>query len=156
MSQPDALFRTFSQVFIQNYVEQQMRLQLPCLSLEELLFQQQVFNHMNMQQMMMSQMMAQMMAQQGCLPTTPPHHGPDYNMMFGPPPFPQQCPAPAAEEKKNGSQLQSQAAVPGKKGLKKFAKKGGKWQKKELVSEARLDSAENPDSALPQACAPNY
>ena len=104
MSQPDALFRTFSQVFIQNYVEQQMRLQLPCL-------------------------------------------------MFGPPPFPQQCPAPAAEEKKKGSQ--SQAAVPGKKGLKKFAKKGGKWQKKELVSEARLDSAENPDSALPQACAPN-
>ena len=150
MSQPDALFRTFSQVFIQNYVEQQMRLQLPCLSLEELLFQQQVFNHMNMQQMMMSQMMAQ----QGCPPTTPPHHGPDYNMMFGPPPFPQQCPAPAAEEKKKGSQ--SQAAVPGKKGLKKFAKKGGKWPKKDLVSEARLDSAENPDSALPQACAPNY
>ena len=131
-----------------------MRLQLPCLSLEELLFQQQVFNHMNMQQMMMSQMMAQ----QGCPPTTPAQHGPDYNMMFGPPPFltpfPQQCPAPAAEEKKKGSR--SQAAVPGKKGLKKFAKKGGKWQKKELVSEARLDSAENPDSALPQACAPNY
>ena len=105
---------------------------------------------MNMQQMMMSQMMAQ----QGCPPTTPPHHGPDYNIMFGPPPFPQQCPAPAAEEKKKGSQ--SQAAVPGKKGFKKFAKKGGKWPKKDLVSEARLDSAENPDSALPQACAPNY
>ena len=147
MSRPDALFRTFSQVFIQSYVEQQMRLQLPCLSLEELLFQQQVFNHMNMQRTMMSQMMAL----QSRPPPSPPHLGPDYNMMFGPPPLPQQCAAPAAGKKG----AQSQAAVPGKKVFKKSAKKGGKWPKKDLVSEARSDSAENPDSALPLACAPN-